>query len=206
MGTISNFKLLFKTFLYEFNVDHVKIYMKEISRMINERKFFLHVYLSHIKAESESLYELFTFDPLEKLKIMEGALKELILEKKHEFPPYDDKYAWQIILLSDDAPKMLREISSSNVQKLFVIQGIIISATKPYIKASKLKLKCRDCESIRFVDVAPGQTPYVPSICLGGIRDKKKCSPDSFVAMPDSEVMDVQNMKIQETPEEVPSG
>lgn len=101
---------------------------------------------------------------------------------------------------------MLREISSSNVQKLFVIQGIIISATKPYIKASKLKLKCRDCESIRFVDVAPGQTPYVPSICLGGIRDKKKCSPDSFVAMPDSEVMDVQNMKIQETPEEVPSG
>ncbi len=174
--------------------------------MINERKFFLPVHLSHIKAESETLYELFVFDPLEKLKTMEGALKELILERKHEFPPYDDKYAWQIILLSDDAPKMLREITSAYVQKLFVIQGIIISATKPYIKASKLKLKCKDCDSIKFVDIAPGQTPFVPSICLGGMRNDKRCSQDPFMAMPDSEVMDVQSMKIQENPEEVPSG
>ena len=76
--------------------------------MINDRKFYLPVHLKDIKPENETLFELFVFDPLEKLKTMEGALKELIMEKKHEFPPYDDKYAWQIILLSDDAPKMLR--------------------------------------------------------------------------------------------------
>ena len=174
--------------------------------MINERKYFLHIQLAHIKAESETLYELFVFDPLEKLKIMEGALKELIIEKRHEFPPYDDKYSWQIIMISDDSPKTLRQITSTEVQKLFVIQGIIISSTKPYIKATKLKLKCKDCDSIRFVDVGPGQSPWVPSICLGGIRNNKRCSQDPFVPMPDSEVMDVQNMKIQENPEEVPSG
>ncbi len=87
------------------------------------------------------------------------------------------------------------------MQKIFVIQGIIISTTKPFIKASVLKLKCRDCEAIQFVEVGPGQNPYVPMICLGGIRNNKRCSPDPFVAMPDSEVMDVQHMKIQENPE-----
>ncbi len=88
-----------------------------------------------------------------------------------------------------------------DVQRLFVVHGIIISSTKPYIKASKLKLKCRDCESIKFIDVSPGQNPFVPMLCLGGIRNNKRCSQDPFVAMPDSEVMDVQSMKIQENPE-----
>lgn len=49
--------------------------MKEISRMINEHKYFINLKLSHIKAENETLYELFILDPLEKLKIMESALK-----------------------------------------------------------------------------------------------------------------------------------
>ena len=48
-------------------------------------------------------------------------------------------------MVSDDSPKKLRDIVSGDVQKLFVIQGITISSTKPFIKASKLKLKCRDC-------------------------------------------------------------
>lgn len=128
---------------------------------------------------------------------MEGALKELILEKKNEFPPYDDKYSWQIILLSDDSPRKLRDITSVDVQKLFVIHGIIISSTKPYIKASRLKLKCKDCDTIRFVEVNPGQNPYVPTLCMGGIRNNKRCSQDPYMAMADSDVMDVQNMKIQ---------
>jgi len=32
---------------------------------------------------------------------------------------------------------------------------------------------------------------------MGGMRNNKRCSQDPFLAMPDSEVMDVQNMKIQ---------
>ena len=128
---------------------------------------------------------------------MEIALKELIMEKRNEFPPYDDKYSWQIVLTSDDSPKILRAITSADVQRLFVIQGIIISSTKPYIKASRLKLKCKDCDSIRFIEVQPGQNPFVPTLCTGGIRNNKRCSQDPFMAMPDSEVMDVQNMKIQ---------
>lgn len=104
-------------------------------------------------------------------------------------------------MISDDSPKKLRDITSVDVQKIFVIQGIIISTTKPYIKASKLKVKCRDCENIKFIDVNPGQNPYVPSFCMGGQKNGKRCSQDPFVAMPDSDVMDVQSLKIQENPE-----
>ena len=42
------------------------------------------------------------------------------------------------MLKSDDHPIKIREIKSHMVSKLFVISGIVISATKPYIKASKL--------------------------------------------------------------------
>lgn len=51
------------------------------------------------------------------------------------------------------------------VFKLFVISGIIISATKPYIKASKLKLKCRNCTNAKEVELGPGQNPFIPQFC-----------------------------------------
>jgi DNA replicative helicase MCM subunit Mcm2 (Cdc46/Mcm family) len=70
--------------------------------------------------------------------------------------------------------------------KLFVIQGIIISTTKPYIKASKLKIKCKSCENVKIINLGPGQNPYIPSFCTGGNNNNTKCTNDPFVAMPDS--------------------
>lgn len=86
------------------------------------------------------------------------------------------------------------------MNKMFVVSGIIISCTKPYIKASILKIQCRNCESIKEIKLAPGQFPYVPSYCPGrevnGV--KEKCSKDPFIALPSSEVIDLQSLKIQE--------
>ena len=91
----------------------------------------------------------------------------------------------------------MREINSSLVSKIFVVSGIIISTTKPYIKASKLKLRCRNCMATKIIDLAPGQFPYVPTICSGQQNMGQKCPNDPFVAMPDSEVIDAQSMRIQ---------
>jgi len=109
-------------------------------------------------------------------------------------------------LVSDENIKKIRDINSSLVSKIFVINGIIISSTKPYIKASKLKLKCRNCQAIKVIELSPGQNPYVPTYCTGIAGNNQKCPTDPFVAMPDSEVIDVQSMKIQENPEDVPTG
>ena len=98
----------------------------------------------------------------------------------------------------------IRDIQSNMVSKLFVISGIVISATKPYIKASKLKLKCRNCQAQKIIDLSPGQYPYVPNYCNAG--QNTKCPNDPFVALPDSEVIDAQSLRIQEKPEDVPTG
>lgn len=38
--------------------------MKLISRMINEKRYFLQVHIAHMKADNDSLFELFVLDPL----------------------------------------------------------------------------------------------------------------------------------------------
>jgi DNA replication licensing factor MCM5 len=86
------------------------------------------------------------------------------------------------------------------ISRLFVISGIIISSTKPYIKASKLKLQCKNCLNTKNIELMPGQFPYGPSFCEGQAGHPQKCPKDSFVAMPTSEVIDSQNLKIQEFP------
>ncbi len=92
------------------------------------------------------------------------------------------------------------------VSKLFVVSGIIISTTKPYIKASKLKLKCRNCLASRVIEIPPGQYPYVPTTCPGQGGSNQKCPNDPFVALPESDVIDTQSLKIQESPEDIPTG
>jgi DNA replicative helicase MCM subunit Mcm2 (Cdc46/Mcm family) len=93
---------------------------------------------------------------------------------------------WQVVIISDEIPKKLREVNSTLVSKVFVVSGIIISTTKPYIKASKLKIKCKNCQLVKIIDLAPGQFPYVPSFCQGQNGIAQKCPNDPFVAMPDS--------------------
>lgn len=58
----------------------------------------------------------------------------------------------------------------------------------------------------KTIELAPGQNPYVPSVCLGIPGSSQRCPNDPFVAMPDSIVIDAQNLKIQENPEDVPTG
>lgn len=80
---------------------------------------------------------------------------------------------------------------------MFVINGIVISCTKPFIKASELKVKCRGCQFVKSIKLAPGQNPYVPMMCTGGGSNQQKCPPDPFVALPESLVIDTQSMRIQ---------
>ena len=120
---------------------------------------------------------------MDMLKVMEEGVRLYLLEKRGEFPNARDE-EWQVSVRSDENPRKMREIDSSLVSKMFVVSGIIISATKPYIKASKLKLMCKNCLATRFVLLNPGQQPFVPSFCNGQAQQNQKCPNDPFVAMP----------------------
>lgn len=165
----------------------------------------LPVEINDLNAFDEHLYEKLAYSPLEVLKLMETSLKNYLKERKDEYPACPDE-DWQVILRSDDNPIKIRDIKSSMVSRLFVISGIIISSTKPYIKASKLKIQCKNCLNTKTIELSPGQYPYVPSFCEGQAGHTQKCPKDSFVPMPNSEVIDSQNLKIQEFPEDIPTG
>ncbi|MCB0367906.1 MAG: hypothetical protein KDD45_00345 [Bdellovibrionales bacterium] len=95
---------------------------------------------------------------------MESALRSYIKEKTEEYPVSGEE-EWQVVLKSNDHPVKIRDLKSNMVSRLFVVSGIIISTTKPYLKASKLKLQCKNCGNIKVIDLQPGQWPYVPRYC-----------------------------------------
>jgi len=104
--------------------------------------------------------------PLDILTVMETSLTNYLKERIEEYPIASSE-DWQVVLRSDDHPVKIRDIKSHLVSKLFVISGIIISTTKPYIKASKLRIQCRNCGNTRNIELQPGQWPFVPSTCPG---------------------------------------
>ena len=59
---------------------------------------------------------------------------------------YDEEVPkFQVQIQSDENPRMLRELQSNLVGHLVVIPGIITSASKTSIKATKVTYKCKNC-------------------------------------------------------------
>lgn len=104
--------------------------------------------------------------PLDMMLVMEHAVKSYLREKIQEYPLKSEE-VWQVVLRSGDNPVRIRDIQSSMVSRMFTISGIIISATKPFIKASKLRLQCKKCLLVKDMDLQPGQWPTVPKYCEG---------------------------------------
>ncbi len=184
-GTNTHIEHLFKNFLHNFTRENTRVYHKRLESQIRNRKHVLPIEITHLNAFDEQLYEKLSYNPLEILKVMEGALKSYLKERKNEYS-YSRDEEWQVVLRSDDNPIKIRDIKSSMVSRMFVVSGIIISSTKPYIKASKLKIQCKNCLTMKTIELAPGQFPYVPSFCEGQAGHNQKCPKDSYMAMPDS--------------------
>lgn len=100
------------------------------------------------------------------LVIMEQGVKNYLREYTDEYSLQSSE-EWQVVLRSNDHPVRIRDIKSSMVSKMFVVSGIIISATKPYLKASRLRLQCKSCSAVKSIDLQPGQWPFVPRYCEG---------------------------------------
>ena len=113
--------------------------------MLQQGKYCFTLSLVDLKQTDERLYEKFVSKPLEILAVMEEAVQKYVMEKKNEFSNYDGVSPWQVCILSEENPKRLRDIESRYVNNVFVISGIIISCTKPYIKAPELKIKSKGC-------------------------------------------------------------
>lgn len=103
-------------------------------------------------------------------------------------------------------PRMLRKLDSELVGQMIVVPGIITSASKSQIKASKLVLKCRNCGDTKEIVVKSGLAgAMTPTTCQRA--QQEKCPMNPYYIVPEEcEYKDYQTLKIQEAPELVPTG
>mmetsp|Transcript_36156 Transcript_36156/g.81836 ORF Transcript_36156/g.81836 Transcript_36156/m.81836 type:complete len:771 (+) Transcript_36156:68-2380(+) len=161
--------------------------------------------------------------PTETIPICEQALKDLYTEMVKpldregtlptESPAIQLQLCYDIDLEGTRAsmkPLMIRELTSDQVEKLVVVQGIVISARSARHKARKVVLKCSNCENVKEIKVGPGWcAAHVPSSCDGNALSSgiEKCPPNPFRVVDDlCDYVDEQVLRMQELPEHVPTG
>eukprot|EP01056_Protomagalhaensia_sp_Gyna25_P005769 Protomagalhaensia_sp_Gyna_25__5768@NODE_839_length_2526_cov_6_081222_g661_i0_p1_GENE_NODE_839_length_2526_cov_6_081222_g661_i0NODE_839_length_2526_cov_6_081222_g661_i0_p1_ORF_typecomplete_len802_score160_18MCM/PF00493_23/5_6e94MCM_lid/PF17855_1/2_1e29MCM_OB/PF17207_3/2_4e26Mg_chelatase/PF01078_21/1_4e06Sigma54_activat/PF00158_26/0_0021MCM_N/PF14551_6/7_2MCM_N/PF14551_6/4_2AAA_5/PF07728_14/0_0087AAA_3/PF07726_11/0_017AAA_2/PF07724_14/0_016RuvB_N/PF05496_12/0_02Sigma54_activ_2/PF14532_6/0_051DUF39 len=111
-----------------------------------------------------------------------------------------------------EAPTQIRDLKSGLMERLVVVPGIVIQTSKPGLKASHLHLQCKDCRHEKTVALPPWkQGTVLPRVCGGAGTElgdsTQKCSLDPYVIV--SELclfIDVQSVKLQELPDDVPAG
>lgn len=115
----------------------------------------------------------------------------------------------QVLLRTTQQPVPLRSLESNQMSHLVCVSGIIISTSSRWAKAKRLAIQCRGCKQIKYLDVPPGfKAVHIPNICS---RDPgttaEPCPKDPYVPLPEASMcVDQQTLKLQESPETVPTG
>lgn len=113
---------------------------------------------------------------------------------------------FEVQIRSLEDPRMLRKLDSEMVSKMVVVPGIITSASKSNIKASKLVIRCRNCGDTKEINIKSGLAgAFIPNVCDRASQEKCPVGP-YYIVPEECEYKDYQTLKIQEAPELVPTG
>ncbi|GAB0498231.1 hypothetical protein MMPV_009572 [Pyropia vietnamensis] len=124
-----------------------------------------------------------------------------------------ERIGMQVVLGSGERGRPIRELQAVHVSRLVRVSGIVIAASKTTCKATRVRLQCRHCRNETGVEVKPGLGGFVlPRFCRAerpdaGAGGDDACPLDPYVVVPDaSSYVDAQRLKLQELPEQVPTG
>merc|ERR1719506_3254417 len=223
----------FKKFIREFkynapsagsaNIGTMK-YRDQFQQNCVQGYYYLEINLNDLDSkdqDAEILAHCLKQKPSTYLPVCERALQELYIEmvKKKDDELPTKAPAIQLMLTYDIdldgtfgtvKPLKIRQLTSDQVEKLVVIQGIVVSAKKSRHKARKVCLKCSNCENMREVTVGAGfNAAAIPGQCDGNSMrgPMEKCPPNPFIIVDDlCEHADEQILKLQELPDHVPVG
>jgi DNA replication licensing factor MCM5 len=115
----------------------------------------------------------------------------------------------QILLTSREDPVSMRLLGAQYISKLVKISGISIAASRVKAKATYVFLVCKNCKKTREVPCRPGLGgAIVPRSCDNIPQPgEEPCPLDPWMVVPDrSQYVDQQTLKLQENPEDVPTG
>lgn len=140
-----------------------------------------------------------------------NLIEEVTNEYAKEY--FNDTVPIQVLLKTSSTPQSIRVLNSSHIGKLIVIPGLVISASSIYARATEITAMCSSCKSCLKLNCKTSGY-YLPRQCQrqnekagGPISAGGKCGLDPYVVIPElSKFSDSQNLKIQESPEDVPPG
>ncbi|KAJ8480570.1 hypothetical protein OPV22_024297 [Ensete ventricosum] len=115
----------------------------------------------------------------------------------------------QVFLSSKESSVSMRSIGAEFMSRLVKISGIAIAASRVKAKATYVTLMCKNCKSIKTVPCRPGLGgAIVPRSCDHVPQaGEEPCPLDPWIVAPDkSKYVDLQTLKLQENPEDVPTG
>jgi DNA replicative helicase MCM subunit Mcm2 (Cdc46/Mcm family) len=168
-------KDLFKKFVKEFKQGQSFTYLEQLAGNWSQKKYFLEVYIQHLDADCPLVGHALRRRPLKFMGPCEAALQDLFVElgdlssmsevlaqeeatgniSNPAVAPTStsldangvrkDKPRFQLIVKSDEVPKLIRELQSSNLEKLVCIPGIVIQAALPDHKAHSIRVRCKKC-------------------------------------------------------------
>ncbi|KAL0427688.1 UNVERIFIED_CONTAM: DNA replication licensing factor MCM5 [Sesamum latifolium] len=115
----------------------------------------------------------------------------------------------QVLLRSEQDPVSMRALGAQYISKLVKISGIVIAASRTKAKATYVTLLCKNCKNVKLVPCRPGLGgAIVPRSCDHNPQPgEDPCPIDPWIVVPDkSKYVDQQTLKLQENPEDVPTG
>ncbi|EZG44854.1 putative DNA replication licensing factor MCM5 [Gregarina niphandrodes] len=107
----------------------------------------------------------------------------------------------------------LRKFSVTLMDHVVCTSGIVIQASRPCLKATAVTVHCKDCGHTKVVKIPMWRAAAsLPRQCEGGVAvaaaaGERTCSLDPYVVDSEScQYVDVQKVKLQELPDDVPTG
>eukprot|EP00981_Chlorochromonas_danica_P003705 scaffold684_cov167-Ochromonas_danica.AAC.4 len=136
------------------------------------------------------------------------ALKQLLTSENQDALSQTTVPDFQILLRSNQQSQSLRSLTAEHVNTLIKIPGIVISCSRARSKAVDISLKCSKCQAVKRVQAKSALGGVaLPTRCDGTTITGESCGPGTLVIMADlCEYIDQQTLKLQESPEVVPTG
>ncbi|KAI4379354.1 hypothetical protein MLD38_005666 [Melastoma candidum] len=180
-----------------------------------ENPKFLAIDLEDLDGFDNDLPSMLRSSPADFLPLFETAAAEVVVSLKSkvsgetgemEEPETGDV---QILLTSKEDPVSMRSLGAQYISKLVKISGITIAASRTKAKAIYVTLVCKNCKNVKTVPCRPGLGgAIVPRYCDHEAQPgEEPCPLDPWLIAPDrSRYVDQQTLKLQENPEDVPTG
>ncbi|EME26479.1 DNA replication licensing factor MCM5 [Galdieria sulphuraria] len=186
-------------------------YRERLQRAINSGDNLLELFLDDLHRFDDDIANLVRTHPEDYLYLMERTAEEAAqhicsVDALQDRTP---KAQLQVILSSSEKPMAIRQINATNIGKLTCIRGIVISSSRVRAKATTITICCKNCQVKKNISVKPGLGGFsIPRTCDSPVVEgMEPCPLDPFVIVPDEcEYADQQSLKLQELPEEVPTG